>query len=118
MILATRVKLVLAENPANGLEGIKVSLYDRDIGDPDDLLGTDITDENGEILFSYDSSLFMDEDDLPDWKIESLPDLFIVVYSNKEEIVLSTRSEVVSDKLQRIITVPVSQALVDQYGLS
>jgi len=53
MLLTTRVKLVLSSSPGTGIPGVKVSLYDRDIQDEDDFLATAVTDDQGEIFFSF-----------------------------------------------------------------
>ena len=118
MLLTTRVKLVLAETPTVGLPGVTVALYDRDIEDEDDHLGTETTDERGEALFSYDSSLYTDAEDQPDWKADSLPDLFVIVYDTQGQPVLSTRSEALQDQLPRLLTVPIPRALAEQHGFA
>ena len=98
MLLTTRVKLVLAESPATGIPGIKVELYDRDTNDKDDLLAAAVSDGEGEILFSYDSEQYTDAEDQELWRLDSLPDLYIVVYDSRDTVVLSTRSETLEDK--------------------
>ena len=111
MLLTTRVKLVLSSSPGTGIPGVKVSLYDRDIQDEDDFLATAVTDDQGEIFFSFDS----EEKDL--WRLESLPDLYVKVYDARGQVVLSTKSETLDDKLPKLITIPISQELVEKHGL-
>lgn len=117
MLLTTRVKLVLAETPTTPLAGVRVELYDRDQGDPDDRLGEGVTDAKGEVLFSYDSSLYTDTEDKPDWRIDSLPDLYVVVYDKAGQVVLSTRSEALENQLPKLITVPVGRELAEKHRL-
>lgn len=117
MLLTTRVRLVVAESPTTALPGVKVYLYDRDLNDQDDLLATGVSDEQGEILFSYNSETYTDAEDQELWRLESLPDLYVKVYNAHDQIVLSTFSETQTDKLPKLITVPISQAQVDQHGL-
>jgi hypothetical protein len=117
MLLTTRVKFVLAESPTTGIPGVKVELYDRDSNDEDDLLATEVSDDQGEILFSFDSEEYADAEDQELWRLESLPDQYVKVYDAQGQIVLSTRSETLEDQLPKLITVPISQELVDQHGL-
>lgn len=117
MLLTTRVRLVLAEAPETGLPGVKVSLFDRDIQDEDDLLGTEVTDTEGEALFAFDSDLYTDAEDQPEWRIESLPDFYVVVYDAQDRVVLSTRSEALQNNLPRRFTVPVSRERVEKHEL-
>jgi hypothetical protein len=73
MILAVRIKLVVAETPEIPLPGAKVALYDRDERSMDDFLGTGVTDEKGEVRIAFESEAYTDEEDLPLWKLDSLP---------------------------------------------
>ena len=117
MLLTTRVKLVLAEAPDTGIPGVKVSLYDRDIHDEDDWLGTDTTDDQGEILFIFESEQYTDAEDQPEWRIDSLPDLFVIVYDAQDQVVFSTRSEALQNNLPRRYVVEVSRELAEKHGL-
>ena len=117
MVLTTRVKLVLSSSPATGIPGVKVSLFDRDIQDEDDFLATAVTDDQGEIFFSFDSDQYTDAEEQELWRLESLPDLYVKVYDAYGQVVLSTRSETHEDKLPKLITVPISQELVEKHGL-
>ena len=117
MILVVRVKLILAVNPARALPGVQLKLYDRDELDPDDYLGAAVTDESGEARFVFDSEQYTDREDQPSWRLESMPDLFVVVFDNHGEEVLSTREQVVADDLPDQITVAVPTSLAQQHGL-
>lgn len=117
MLLTTRVRLVVAESPTTAIPGIKVELYDRDLNDQDDLLAMAVSDEQGEILFSYNSEEYTDAEDQELWRLESLPDLYVIVYDAHNQVVLSTRSQTQEDRLPKLITIPISQVLVDQHGL-
>jgi hypothetical protein len=63
------------------------------------------------------ASIYRDAEDRELWRLESLPELYVKVYDAHDQIVLSTLSETQADKLPKLITVLVSQALVDQHGL-
>lgn len=116
MVLATRVKVVLADSGA-ALSGVKIALYDRDVLSADDHLGTGVTDAKGEFVFGYDSYQFEDSEDGPDWKIASLPDLYVVVYDATGSEVLNQRSQALENKLPAVITVSIPRALAEQHGL-
>ena len=117
MLLTTRVKLVLSSSPATGISGVKVSLFDRDLQDEDDYLATAVTDGHGEIFFRFDSEQYTDAEEQELWRLESLPDLYVKVYDAQDQVVLSTRSGALEDKLPKLITVPISQELVEKHGL-
>ncbi len=117
MQIMTRVKLVVAETPRVGVPGAKLSLYDRDQENPDDLLATGITDAQGEVVFTYDSAAFTDNEDGPEWSMASLPDLYVVVYNAAGEEVLNTRSQTVDDQLPRVLIVSIGRELAEQHGL-
>jgi hypothetical protein len=116
MILVTRLRVVLEQAPQIGIEGVRVALFERDEQDPDDFLMEGVTDGQGEVSFHYDSSLFTDQEDQPLWRAESLPELFVVIYSAKGEILYSTRSEAAPDALRRLILVALPQNLVEKLG--
>ena len=117
MILATRIKLVVAETPEIVLPGVKVALYDRDHASMDDFLGDSVTDEKGEVRFVFESEAYTDEEDLPLWKTDSLPDLYVMVYSPAGEVVLTTRQEAEMDNLPQQIVVGVPEELARRHGL-
>lgn len=117
MLLTTRVRVVLAETPNLPLLGVQVALYDRDEGDADDHLGDGVTDDRGEILFSYDSDAYTDAEDKDDWRASSLPDLYVIVTDADGQVVLNTRDQALQDQLPRRLTVPIPRALAEQHGL-
>jgi hypothetical protein len=117
MILATRVKLVVAETPEIALPGVKVALYDRDHASMDDFLGEGVTDDKGELRFVFESEDYTDEEDLPLWKVDSLPDLYVMVYSSAGEVLLTTRQEVEANNLPQQLVVGVPHDLARSHGL-
>jgi hypothetical protein len=117
MLLTTRVRLVLSGSPNTVIPGVKVSLYDRDSQNEDDFLATGITDDQGEIFFSFESDLYTDAEENELWRLESLPDLYVKVYNAQSQILISTRSETLEDQLPKLITVPISQEQIEKHGL-
>ena len=117
MLLTTRIKLFVDEDPSIPIPNVKISLFDRDEGDEDDLLATEFTDEKGEIFFGFESYLYTDEEDKPEWRTDSLPDLYVIVYDSQGREVLSTRSQTDFDKLVREIPVPISVELINSHSL-
>jgi len=116
MILFTHVRLVLEDDPEKGIPGVELVLYDRDEADEDDRLASAVTDDQGEVLFKFESKSFMDAEDQAQWRIDSLPDLYVVARAKRGEVILSTRSQATPNKIPDLITIPVSRALVDQHG--
>jgi hypothetical protein len=114
MKLMMRVQLVLAENKKQALPNLKVSLYDRDWKSDDDLLGTGVTDSKGEIYFQFEEKKYKDNEDSPDWRIESLPDLYVNVYDAQDNVVYSTREVVERDKFPQLLVVPIPRAIVEK----
>jgi hypothetical protein len=117
MVLATRVRVVLAETPHVGLSGVRVALYDRDVLSADDHLGSGVTDARGEYVFSYNSDLFTDSEDGPDWKIASLPDLYVIVYNAAGAEVFNQRAQALEDQLPKLISITIPRALALEHGL-
>ena len=117
MFMTTRMKLALAGEPEVPLSGVKVELYDRDEVLSDDYLDAGVTDESGEIVFKFDSKDYTDAEDGPAWRLESLPDLYVVVYSAGGERLYSTRSETVEDKLPVHFTITIDRSLAEEGGL-
>ena len=109
MLLTTRMKLVLEDAPETPVSGVKVALYDRDEGDPDDFLDSGVTDDGGEIPFRFDSSRYTDKEDSPSWRLESLPDLYIKIFNAQGEEVYSTRTNTMQDKLPKRFTVTIGR---------
>jgi hypothetical protein len=118
MILVTVVKLVIAETPDVTLPGVKINLYDRDSYSMDDYLVSGVTDEKGKARLVFDSEQYTDEDDAPAWRIESLPDLYVVVYAADGQVVLSTREATEQDSLPSWITVGIPRPLVERHHLA
>jgi hypothetical protein len=116
MILATRIKVILAENPAKSLAGVRIALYDRDEGDPDDYLAEGITGNDGIVSLKYDSRAFMDAEDKDAWRIDSLPDLYVLVLDVDGRVLLSTRDQVQMNTLPRMLEVSVAKELAEQQG--
>lgn len=117
MILVVRIKLVLDELPGQVLEGVRVALFDRDLSDQDDHLGSEVTGANGEARIVFDSDRYTDREDQPAWRVDSLPDLYVIVYNNQGEAVFSTRRQVVADDLPDVITVAVPKSVAQQHAL-
>lgn len=117
MKLMMRVQLVLESDLRHGLPDVQVSLYDRDWKSEDDLLGTAVTDAKGEIYFEFDEKKYQDGEDGPDWRIESLPDLYVNVHDAQNKVVYSTRDVVERDKFPKLLIVPIPRSIVEKNGL-
>ncbi len=118
MKLMLRVQLVVSEEPKRGVPNARVSLYDRDWQSQDDLLGTAVTDGKGEIVFEFDEKKYKDAEDSPDWRIESLPDLYVNVYDAQGNVVYSTREVVERDKFPKLLVVPIPRVVIEKHKLS
>jgi hypothetical protein len=114
MILATRVRVLSQEDPPQPIPGVRVCLYDRDEHSMDDFLASGTTDAKGEVSLVFDSARYTDEEDQPEWRIESLPDLYVVVYNDRGEVALTTRAQAFIDQLPPVITVTAPRAAI--YG--
>lgn len=117
MKLILRVKMVSAQDERKGLAGLKVALYDRDWKSEDDLLGTEVSDDKGEIFFQFDENKYKDAEDGPDWRVESLPDLYVNILDAQDRVVYSTRDVVERDRFPKILIVPVPDAILEQHNL-
>jgi len=117
MFLVTKLRLLLDETTEIPLPGVKVALFDRDEADPDDHLASDFTNEHGEILFKFDSSRYTDEEDSPSWRLDSLPDLYVVIYDAYDQVIYGTRSVYMKDKLPKEFTIRLHRDLAEQHGL-
>jgi hypothetical protein len=117
MFVTIRMKLALDEAPEVPLSGVQVALYDRDENDPDDHLDSGVTDAQGEILFKFDSGRYTDAEDGPSWRLESLPDLYVVIYDAQGQRVHSTRPFFMRDALPKRFTITISRALAEENGL-
>jgi hypothetical protein len=116
MILTVRIHLAASGTLPTPLMNVRLALYDRDESDPDDFLAEGITNQRGEVLLSFDSDLYTDREDEEKWRIESLPDLYVVVYSAKDERIHSTRNQAQIDKLPRVIQVVIPRDLALEQG--
>lgn len=114
MYFSTVVRLVVDDHPAQPLSGVKVSLHDRDTFTPDDHLGTQVTDANGEARFEYNSDDFVDLDDR---LTGEMPDLYVTVEGPNGDAIHTSRSETVANLPQRELTVRLSRDLVTQHNL-
>ena len=117
MKLIMRVQLVLAEDSRKKLPGLKVALYDRDWKSDDDHLGTEVSDAQGEIYFQFDEKKYKDSEDGPDWRAESLPDLYVNILNARGAVVYSTRDVVERDRFPKILVVPVPESILKQHNL-
>jgi hypothetical protein len=117
MKVMMRVQLVAADDHRHVLPNVKVALYDRDWKSEDDLLGTEVTDAKGEIFFQFDENVYKDSEDGPDWRIESLPDLYVNLYDAEGNVVYSTRDVVERDKFPKLLVVPVPRSIIEKSGL-
>jgi hypothetical protein len=117
MILAARIKLVIAETPEIPLAGVKVALYDRDERSMDDFLGTGTTNAMGEVRIAFESEAYADEEDLPAWRLDALPDLYVMVYSPDNTVILTTREEVDWNHLPEQIVVGVPEETARSHQL-
>jgi hypothetical protein len=117
MILAVRIQLSVSGDRLMPLGNVNLALFDRDENDPDDFLAKGRTDERGEILLSFDSNRYTDREDQENWRIESLPDLYVVVYGAGGEAIHSTRAQTQIDKLPRVIQIMVPRELALEQGL-
>ena len=117
MILAVRIQLALVEDPSTPLSNVRLLLYDRDENDPDDFLAEGRTNDRGEVLLSFDSDRYTDQEDHEKWRIESLPDLYVLVYGSDGEMIHSTRAKAQIDKLPRVIQVAIPSELALEQGL-
>lgn len=114
MQFTTTVKLVLADNPAEGLRNVRVALFDKDRFTRDDTLGSATTDEQGEARIQFTSEQFVDVDDR---LVGEFPDQYAIVYDAEDQEVLSTRAEVVENTARKRITIPVGRDVALRHRL-
>jgi hypothetical protein len=117
MILAVRIQLTVSGDHPAPLTNVRLALFDRDENDPDDFLGEGVTNERGEVLLSFDSDRYTDQEDQEKWRTESLPDLYVVVYNADGQVIHSNRPQAQIDKLPRLIQVPIPRELAQENGL-
>src|SRR5687767_2820755 len=98
----TTVVKVVEEGSNRPLQGLQVSLYDRDSFSRDDLLGTAATNDAGEARFEYSSEQFVDLDD----RLGGIfPELYVVVAREDGTQLLSTKQDAVDNTPRKYISV-------------
>lgn len=116
MKLMQRIKLVLAGDTQRVLPKVTVALYDRDWKSADDFLGKGVTDSKGEVFIEFDEKKYKDDEDGPDWRVESLPDLYVNLLDAQGSVIYSTREVVERDKFPQLLIVPVPRAIADKFS--
>lgn len=115
----TTVRVLLRES-RKAVTGIKVALYDRDEKSEDDLLGTGTTNKIGEVDFHYktrdfaDGALGLTDDGV----LDTVPDLYVIVYNADDEIILSTRDNATQNKASGHILVLLDEAVAQVHKLA
>jgi len=117
MLMVVRIALVITEDPGRPVTGARVGLFDRDEHDPDDFLAEGVTDAAGKVSLSFDSDQYIDQEDHPLWRNDSLPDLYVVVYAPDGRVVLNTRALTQVDTMPTEIVVGVDQAKAQRFSL-
>lgn len=110
----TKIKLFLADEPAEGITCAIVCLYDRDRISRDDPLGMNITNSYGEASFRFSPDEYVDVDDRVGGR---LPELYVKVFDSKGDCVLSTRAEAERNTIPDLIRIPVERDLAIKHGL-
>jgi hypothetical protein len=114
MVYQTKVKLFVAESPAEWIPSAIVCLFDRDRLSRDDQLGMDITDSFGEATFRFSTADFLDVDD----RIGGvLPELYVRVYDSAGRCVITTRAGAERNTVPAVIRIPIERALAEQHRL-
>ena len=98
---------VLLEGSREPMINVRVSLFDRDVFSPDDLLGTAETDAKGEANFSFTSKQFEDWEERVNVRGGIFPELYAVVYGPDGSELANTRAEAMGNLPRRHITVMV-----------
>lgn len=80
------VKGWVSDDAGNAMAGLTVSLYDKDLFF-DDYLGTQVTDENGNFMFSYQREGFKD-------LLEKKPDIYLKVLDKKGKPLFTAKKAV------------------------
>jgi hypothetical protein len=107
MFFTTVVKLVSETPEREALPGVLVALYDRDVVTPDDHLGSEVTDANGEARFRFFPEQYLDLDERIGGE---LPELYAVAYAPGGEVLASNRHAAISNRPRRHITLAVAAA--------
>jgi hypothetical protein len=106
MFYTTCVQVLLADS-REPVPNVRVSLFDRDVFSPDDLLGTAETDAKGEANFRFTTDQFVDFEERVDVRGGIFPELYAVVYGPDGSELASTRAEAMDNLPRRHITVMV-----------
>jgi hypothetical protein len=114
MVYETKIKLFVAESPAEWIASAIVCLFDRDRLSSDDQLGMEITDTFGEATFRFAAADFLDVDDRIGG---ALPELYVRVYDSAGECVLTTRAGAERNAVPELIRIPVDRALAERHRL-
>jgi hypothetical protein len=114
MKYVTTVLLFLADEPDRPIPNVRITLHDRDRLSADDLLGSEITDEQGEATVSYTTEDFMDLDDRFGG---AFPDLYAVVLDREGNTVTNLRAEAVPNLPRKQIAIPLDRELALRHGL-
>ncbi|HEX8694594.1 MAG TPA: hypothetical protein VF746_19375 [Longimicrobium sp.] len=111
----TTVVKVVAEGSNRPLPGVRVSLYDKDLFSPDDLLGTADTDAEGEARFRFTADKFAGDEDSVGPRGE-FPELYAVVHAPDGSEVCSTREDAKDNLPRRHITITVPADAARTHG--
>ena len=113
MFYSTTVRVV-SEGTNQPVPSVRVSLFDKDLVSPDDLLGTAETDANGEASFRFTTDDFAKDEDALDMR--EFPELYAVAYGPDGSELASTRNEALDNRPRRHITVTVPMAVARELG--
>lgn len=114
MQFTTTVRVLTDDSPGAPLSGVKVCLYDHDLFSSDDLLGTELTNAEGEARFQFVPGDFVDLDD----RVQGVfPDLYVVVYNQSGERVASTRADRIPNSAPKYINVRIARNTAVQHQL-
>ena len=79
---------ITASETGQGLAGLRVQAWDKDIGYLDELLGEITTDKNGEFLIEYS------EEQFDKWGLDEKPDIYLLVTNKKGAVIYNTEEAV------------------------
>ncbi|HYJ80511.1 MAG TPA: hypothetical protein VEW03_12940 [Longimicrobiaceae bacterium] len=113
MFYTTAVRVV-SEGSNEPIPNVRVSLFDKDLVSPDDLLGTAETGADGEAHFRFTTDDFAKDEDALD--IREFPELYAVVYGPDGSTLASTRDLALDNRPRRHITVTVPAQAARELG--
>lgn len=91
------------------ISGLRVQLWDKDIGNVDEFLGETMTDELGEFTIEFK------DEDFTHWGVEEKPDLYLIVTNKNGVVVYNSEEKVMWEaKEEEIIYVRVPKDLVNK----